>query len=123
MTPDWSEKRKSRRHEIIDQFSFYVCVPKLGWARHKVSDISDSGIRIEIETLGEFRLALGETTDLLFYMNQSLHLSLQIEVVRQTDHGSVQQVGATFRNPESDEQKTFTTLVKLVDQLSEFGKS
>jgi len=116
------EKRKARRREIVEQFSFYVCVPKLGYTRHKVKDISEIGIGFEIETLGEFKLKKGEVCELQFYLNQSLHLSLEIEVMRHVDHDSTQEVGATFANQKSNAHATFSTLVKLVDQLSEYAE-
>ncbi|NDG83539.1 MAG: PilZ domain-containing protein [Proteobacteria bacterium] len=118
-----TEKRKAKRREIVDQFSFYVCVPKLGYTRHKVKDISEIGIGFEIETLGEFKLQKGEVCELQFYLNQSLHLSLQIEVMRQIDHEATQEVGASFVDQKSNAHATFSTLVKLVDQLSEFAET
>jgi hypothetical protein len=116
------EKRKTKRREILDRFSFYVCIPRLGYSRHKVKDISELGIGFEIETLGEFKLTTGEVCELQFYLNQSLYLPLQIQVVRQIDRDSTQEVGATFSGQSSNAHATFTTLVKLVDQLGEFAE-
>jgi hypothetical protein len=118
----WVEKRKSKRRDILDKFSFYVCIPKLGYTRHKVNDISEVGIGVDIETLGEFRLNQSEICDLQFYLNQSLYLALKIEVVRTRELDTVQQVGATFKEIDSNSVATFKTLVQLVDQLSEFGE-
>jgi hypothetical protein len=117
-----SEKRKAKRREILDRFSFSVCIPKLGYSRHKVKDISELGIGFELETLGEFKLSKGETCELHFYLNQSLFLPLQIEVVRQIDHDATQEVGAVFTVQTSNAQTIFNTLVKLVDQLGEFAE-
>ena len=122
MTINWVEKRRAKRREILERFSFYVCIPKLGYSRHKVNDISEIGIGFEIETLGEFKLNQGEICELQFYMNQSLFLSLQIEVVRHLESETTQQIGASFVDIQSNPQLTFNTLVKLVDQLSEFGE-
>jgi c-di-GMP-binding flagellar brake protein YcgR len=114
------ERRRVKRRDIMDQFSFYICIPKLGFTRHQVSDISELGIGIRVETLGEFRLHQNETCDLQFYLNQSLYLSLKIQVVRSVDHPeAIQEVGAIFLETETKAHQTFLTLVNLVDQLSE----
>jgi hypothetical protein len=114
------ERRKAKRRDILDRFSFYICIPKLGYSRHKVNDISELGIGFMVETLGEFKLASQEVCDLQFYLNQSLFLSMKIKVVRLAEHAdSVQEVGAIFVESEHSALETFLTLVKLVDQLSE----
>ena len=122
MTENSPEKRRAQRRHIVDRFSFYVCIPKLGYTRHRVNDISELGIGFELETLGEFKLTKGEVCELDFYMNQSLYLPLQIEVVRQIDRETTQLIGASFVDIQSNTQLTFNTLVTLVDQLSEFGE-
>jgi hypothetical protein len=122
MSDNWVEKRRAKRRDIVDRFSFYVCIPKLGYTRHKVNDVSELGIGFELETLGEFKLSKGEVCELDFYMNQSLYLPLQIEVMRHVDHETTQLIGAAFVDVQSATQLTFNTLVKLVDQLSEVGE-
>ena len=114
------ERRRVKRRDILENFSFYICVPKLGYTRHQVNDISELGIGFMLETLGEFRLKDNEVCDLHFYLNQSLYLSLKIKVVRSVDRdGAVQEIGAIFTDQTSPVHQTFLTLVKLVDQLSE----
>jgi hypothetical protein len=120
--PNWIEKRKAKRREILERFSFYVCIPKLGYARHKVIDISELGIGFEIDTMGEFKVETHEVCELHFYMNQSLYLPLHIQVVRHLDKEEQQQVGAIFVDTQKNEHRPFDTLVKLVDQLSEFDE-
>ena len=122
MSQTFIERRKARRRNILERFSFYVCVPKLGYTRHKVNDISELGIGFEVETLGEFKLAEGEICELQFYVNQSLFLRLHIEVVRQKEIETIQHIGASFLDVQSNPQVTFNTLVKLVDQLSDFAE-
>jgi hypothetical protein len=114
------ERRRVKRREILERFSFYICVPKLGYTRHQVNDISELGIGFMLDTLGEFRVANDEECDLHFYLNQSLYLPLQIKVVRAIDRDAgIQEVGAIFLETESSIHQTFLTLVNLVDQLSE----
>ena len=65
-----TERRKVKRREIVEKFSFYICVPKLGFTRHQVNDVSEMGIGFLIDTLGEFKLKMDESCDLQFYLNQ-----------------------------------------------------
>jgi hypothetical protein len=119
MSSSYTEKRRAKRRGILDRFSFYISIPKLGHSRHKVKDISELGIGFELDTLGEFKLKKGEICELQFYLNQSLFLPLHIEVVRELDESALQEVGAVFVNVDTPAHQTFNTLVKLVDQLAE----
>lgn len=119
-TKTGAERRRVKRREILENFSFYICIPKLGYTRHKVNDVSELGIGFMVETLGEFRLVNQETCELQFYLNQSLYLPMQIQVVRAIDRPElVQEVGAIFTEMNDSAHDTFVTLVKLVDQMTE----
>ena len=119
-TKTGAERRRVKRREILENFSFYICIPKLGYTRHKVNDVSELGIGFMVETLGEFRLVNQETCELQFYLNQSLYLPMQIQVVRAMDRPElVQEVGAIFTEMNDSAHDTFVTLVKLVDQMTE----
>ena len=114
------ERRRVKRREILERFSFYICVPKLGYTRHKVNDVSELGIGFILETLGEFSLNQDEVCDLQFYLNQSLYLALKIKVVRaMTLPEARQEVGAVFVETENSIHQTFLSLVTLVELLSE----
>jgi hypothetical protein len=116
------ERRKSRRRQILEKFSFYIQLPKLGPTRHRVNDISEFGIGFNVESLGGiFTLKKDEKTDLNLYLNQSLYLPLKIQVARQEQQDDVQLVGAVFLDTKSNQYQTFLSLVKFLDQLSEFG--
>lgn len=115
------EKRKSKRHQILEQFSFYVSVPKLGATKLKVHDISETGIGFSVDTLGHFKLAPHENVDLNFYLNQSLFLPLKIQVVRQIENDEQQHLGAVFLETQASQYKTFLTLVQFIDQLVDAG--
>ncbi len=117
------ERRKARRREILEHFSFYIQIPKLGPAKHRVQDVSEAGIGFIVESLGGvFTLTKDEKVDLHFYLNQSLFLPLKIQVARQEEKKETQQVGAVFLDTQSNQYQTFLSLVKLLDQLSEFGQ-
>ncbi len=116
------ERRKSKRREILEKFSFYVQIPKIGPSRHRVKDVSESGIGFTIDTLGgAFKLEKGETTELHFYLNQSLYLSLMIEVVRHHQIQDELDLGAIILDTKSEQYNTYLTLVKFLDQLGDFG--
>ena len=117
------ERRKSKRREILENFSFYIQIPKLGPARHCVHDVSESGVGFIVESLGgAFTLAQDEKVDLHFYLNQSLFLPLKIQVTRQEQNKETQQIGAVFLDTQSNQYQTFLSLVKLLDQLGDFGQ-
>jgi hypothetical protein len=116
------ERRKAKRRDILEKFSFYVCIPKLGFARHMVNDVSELGIGFTLDTLGEFTLKKDESCSLHFYMNQSLYLPLEIQVMREQVTDQSQLVGAIFSDVTTAQYKTFLTLVNFLDQLSESGE-
>lgn len=122
MTTSGMERRKAKRREVLEKFSFYICIPKLGLTRHSVNDVSELGIGFTINTLGEFKLLKDETCELHFYLNQSLYLAMKIQVMRQQDSEQLQEVGAVFLNTETPQYQTFLTLVKFVDQVTESGE-
>ena len=115
------DRRKTQRRGILDQFSFYVSIPHLGNIRLKVNDVSEMGIGFTVDTLGEFKLKKDEQTELHFYLNQSLFLPLKIQVVRFFEQDETQNVGAVFLDTTSSQYQTLITLVKLLDQLVDFG--
>ena len=118
-----SERRKSKRREILENFSFYIQIPKLGTARHRIHDISEFGIGFNVESLGGvFTLSNDEKLELHLYLNQSLFLPLKIQVARQEQKKETQHVGAVFLDTQSNQYQTFLSLVKFLDQLSEFGQ-
>jgi hypothetical protein len=117
-----SERRKAKRRDVLEKFSFYICIPKLGFTRHAVNDVSELGIGFTLDTLGEFKLKKDETCQLHFYLNQSLYLPLDIQVVRQQDSEQTQSIGAVFLDQTSSQYQTFLTLVKFLDQLGESGE-
>jgi hypothetical protein len=116
-----NERRQNSRRAILDHFSFYVSIPKLGGTRLKVMDVSEMGIGFHVSTLGEFRLNPDEICELHFYVNQSLFLPLKIQVARQIDENQLQKIGAVFLDTTTPQHQAFLTLVKLLDQLVDVG--
>ena len=117
------ERRKTKRRKILENFSFYIQIPKFGPGRHKVNDLSEFGMGFEVDSIGGiFTLKKDEKTDLNFYLNQSLYLPLKIQVVRQEQKEGVQSIGAVLLETNSNQYQTFLSLVRFLDQLSEFGQ-
>lgn len=121
--PSSADRRKSKRRAVLDHFAFYVSIPKLGATKLKVNDVSETGVGFTIDTLGQFKLNVNEQTDLHFYLNQSLFLPLKIQIVRQQEEGEQQHLGAVFLETQTPQHQTLLTLVKLLDQLVDFGIS
>ena len=117
-----NERRKTKRLQVLEIFSFYICIPSLGYARHQVDDVSEMGIGFTIDTLGELKLATGQECELHFYVNQSLFFPLKIQVVRGTEEKENQKIGAVFLETQSKGYQTFLTLVHLIDRLTEVGQ-
>lgn len=117
-----NERRKAKRRQILDSFSFFIQIPKLGSSRHRIENVSEFGVGFIVESLGGvFTLNKDEKLDLNFYLNQSLYLKLKIQVARQEEKNGKQMVGAVFLDTQSNPYQTFLSLVKFLDQLSEFG--
>jgi PilZ domain len=117
-----SERRKSKRRDILENFSFYIQIPKIGPSRHRVKDVSESGIGFSIDTMGgTFKMEKGEVSELHLYLNQSLYLSLKIEIVRLELSQDEQNLGAIILDTKSDQYSTYLTLVKFLDQLGDCG--
>jgi hypothetical protein len=111
------EKRQSTRRQILEHFSFFVCVPKLGATKLKVSDISEKGIGFQIDTLGEFKLDEQSQNDLRFYVNQTLYLPLKVNIVRQYEENGIQYLGGTFVDTETTAHQAFVALVQMIDKI------
>ena len=112
------EKRKAERRQILENFSFFVVVPKLGGIKKKLQDLSEAGIGFQFDTLGTFSLHQGEEVEIQFYLNQTLFLPLQVRIARiGTQIPDVQEVGCVITSLKTPSYATFLTLVKLIDQL------
>lgn len=118
-----AERRKARRRPIVETFSFFVVVPKKGFHRLFVADVSDTGIGFDFDIGGEsaadFPVKPGEEMALQFYLNQSLYIPLTVRVMRVDDSQGVRRVGAEFTDPQSKELKALHSLLSMIDEISE----
>lgn len=118
---DQDERRKARRRPLVDTFSCFVSIPKRGSHRLHVYDLSELGVGfdfdIEGEDLGAHPIAIGDTFELHFYMNQSLFLPLQIRVARIEDKKTKRKIGAEFTDPQSDSCRALQAFLKMIDEI------
>lgn len=120
---DGIDRRKARRRPILDSFSFYVVVPKKGYHRLRVADLSDSGVGFDFDIAGEspddFPVKHGEEFELHFYLNQTLFLPMQVMVARIDDSKAIRRIGAEFKNRGSSEYQGIMAILEMIDRLSE----
>lgn len=88
-----------------------------------VYDLSELGVGFDFDIEGEdlqaHPLAVGDTFELHFYMNQSLFLPLQIRVARIEDKKTKRKVGAEFLDPKSDSGRALQAFLKMIDEIFE----
>ncbi|MBC7386402.1 MAG: PilZ domain-containing protein [Cryobacterium sp.] len=117
------DRRGSKRRPILESFSFYVVVPKKGFHRLRVADLSDTGVGFDYDIIGEmkdaFPVVVGETFDLQFYLNQTLFLPLHVKVMRVDDSKVIRRVGAEFTVTGTPEHEGLCAVLDMVDRLSE----
>lgn len=123
MSTGGRERRGARRRPIMESFSFFVVVPKKGFHKLRVVDISDSGVGFDYDIVGEspdaFPVKQGEEFDLQFYLNQSLYIPMKVKVMRVDDSKVIRRIGAEFTNMNSPEHQGLISLITMIDQLSE----
>lgn len=117
------ERRRVRRRPLVESFSCFVSIPKRGSHRLHVYDLSELGVGfdfdIEGEDLSAHPIAVGDTFELHFYMNQSLFLPFQIRVARIEDKKTKRKVGAEFTDPQSDSGRALQAFLKMIDEIFE----
>lgn len=116
-----AERRKTRRRPVLESFSLFVVVPKKGPLRLKVHDLSDGGMRFDVDAEGEsptdFQIREGENIDVQLYLNQTLFLPLRLRVVRVESAGAVRRLGAEFAEKSSPGYRAFLAFVQMLDGI------
>jgi hypothetical protein len=117
------ERRKARRRPILATFSLFGVVPRKGPHRLPIHDVSDLGIGFDLDTEGElpeeFPLEHGEKLEIQFYLNQSLFLPLELEIVRVEKAGGVRKVGAAISDKSSPSYKAYLAFLTLLDAIAD----
>lgn len=118
-----ADRRGSRRRPILESFSFFVVVPKKGFHRLRVVDLSDTGIGFDYDIIGEmkdaFPVKAGETFELQFYLNQTLFFPMQVKVARIDDSKVIRRVGAEFTVVGTPEHQGLVAVLDMIDKVSE----
>jgi hypothetical protein len=121
-----AERRRSKRRPVLETFSLFAVVPKKGPHRLPILDVSDQGIRFDVDTEGEsasdFPLRANEALEVQFYLNQSLYLPLEIKVVRIETSGAVRRIGAEFKDKSSKSYKAYLAFLQMLDAVLEEGR-
>jgi hypothetical protein len=117
------DRRGSRRRPILESFSFFVVVPKKGFHRLRVVDVSDTGVGFDYDIIGEmkdaFPVKIGEHFDLQFYLNQTLFIPLKVKVMRIDDSKVIRRVGAEFVQSGTPEHQGMIAILDMIDKVSE----
>ncbi|MEK6578441.1 MAG: PilZ domain-containing protein [Bdellovibrionota bacterium] len=119
--PSGSERRKHKRRPVLDTFSMFIVVPKKGFHRLKVDDLSEAGIGfvldIEGEAIADFPIKSDEKIDVRLYLNQSLYLPLQVQVARIEEKDSLRRIGAAFVDKNSKGFHAFSAFLAMLDGI------
>ncbi len=117
------DRRGSRRRPILESFSFFVVVPKKGFHRLRVVDLSDTGVGFDYDIIGEmkeaFPVASGETFELQFYLNQTLFFPMNVKVARIDDSKVLRRIGAEFTATGTPEHQGLLAVLDMIDKVSE----
>ncbi|MBS1962636.1 MAG: PilZ domain-containing protein [Bdellovibrionales bacterium] len=117
------DRRGSRRRPILESFSFFVVVPKKGFHRLRVVDLSDTGVGFDYDIIGEMKEAFpvkaGEVFELQFYLNQTLFFPMHVKVARIDDSKVIRRIGAEFTATGTPEHQGLIAVLDMIDKVSE----
>lgn len=123
MTKPGTERRRAKRRDILDAFSFFVSVPSKGPTRLPVHDVSDLGMRFSLESADEpgepFSVKVGDALKIRLYLNQSLSLPFDARVARIESKDGIRILGVETSGASGPAQNALQSLLALIDQLAE----
>jgi hypothetical protein len=122
--PSGVERRKAPRRPVVETFSLFAVIPKKGPYRLPVNDVSELGLGFDFDIDGEsaetFPTAIGERFEVDLYLNQSLYLPLEVEIMRiETRKGGARRVGTEIANRKTPAYRGFAAFLKMLDAVSE----
>ena len=98
-------------------------VPKKGFHRLRVVDLSDTGVGFDYDIVGEMKEAFpvraGETFELQFYLNKTLYIPMNVKVARIDDSKVLRRVGAEFTATGTPEHLGLLAVLDMIDKVSE----
>lgn len=120
-----AERRKSRRRPVLESFALFAVVPKAGSHRLPVHDLSDDGMRLDLDADGEgpdnVAVAVGDLIDVHLYVNRSLYLPLTLKITRVETQDSVRRLGVQLQELTSPTSAAYGQFLKMLDLLAEVG--
>jgi len=115
-------RRKAKRRPILDTFSLFVVVSTKNILRLKINDLSELGIGFNFDIEGEAEQApikVGDLLDLQLYLNQSLHIPLQIKIARIEDAEKIRKIGAEYTDKTSKGYQALMAFLEMLDRLAD----
>jgi hypothetical protein len=115
-------RRKAKRRPILDTFSLFVVVSTKNILKLKINDLSELGIGFNFDIEGEADqtpVKNGDIVDLQLYLNQSLHIPLQIKVVRIEDADKMRKIGAEYTDKKSTGYQALMGFLEMLDRLAD----
>lgn len=121
-----TERRKTQRRPVLESFSLFVVLPKMGAHRLPVHDISEGGMLFDLDEAGELiadkPVAVGESLKVHLYLNQTLYVPLQVKIARIEPVGEVRRVGTEMLQKNSAAYRAYLAFVQMLDGLMEEGR-
>lgn len=116
-------RRKARRRPILDTFSLFVVVSTKNILRLKINDLSELGIGFNFDIEGEEQVPVkvGDPLELQLYLNQTLHIPLQVKVARVEDSEKVRRVGAEYLDRNSPPYQALVAFLEMLDRVVDVG--
>lgn len=114
------ERRRAKRLPILETFSLFCSIPKLGPVRQSVSDVSELGMGVVIndDTPTQGELPADKTIEVAIFLNPSLSIPLKARVVRTVRiEGIGTQVGLEFTDRKSPGFRAVNAFLKMLDEI------
>jgi hypothetical protein len=128
-----SERRRSKRRELLTTFSLFAVVPQKGPLRLTVHDLSEDGIGFDLDIEEEVgiltasapdlgpNMKVGSPLEVHLYLNQSLYLPLHTSIKRVEKLKTGRRLGAEFTERGSAAYRALTAFLTMLDAVSETG--
>lgn len=116
------DRRKTPRRPILSTFSVFIVIPKKGFYRLAVYDISEEGVGFEMDVEGEspshFPIKNGENIEFRLYLNQSLYVPLTAQITRLEETPTGRRAGAELQDKGSSGHKAFLAFLDFLDKIA-----
>lgn len=119
------EKRKGKRHAVLETFSLFVVIPGKGDALLSIKDISQNGLSFFLSsggedlTLGGFQVEASEEFKISLYLNRSLFLPLSAKVKRVENTKQGICVGVEFLTVQGPAMEAYSAFFSMLELLAE----